>query len=133
MARARLLAAAAILALLVGAAGALAWWSAAVPRAGEATVRLEVVGPDGPLFNGTVRLANATAYTALLAANLTLQVDEYPGMGIYVRAIGPYAAHGASGWIFAVDRGAGWVEGDRSAARFALHDGDALRWSWTDG
>jgi len=129
MARARLVLAAALLALLVGAAGALAWWSAATPRAGEATVRVEVVGPDGPLYNGTVTLANATAYAALVATHLPLQVDDYPGMGVYVRAIGPYAAHGASGWIFFVN-GAG---GDRSAARYALHDGDTLRWTWTDG
>lgn len=133
MGRARLLLAASLLALLLGAAGALAWWSATETPPAGAQVRVSIVGPDGPLFNGTIRVANATALSALQAAareaNLTLGVQEYPGMGTYVSAIGPYAAHGASGWIYEVDG----APGDRSASRAPVHDGDVVAWRWTDG
>ncbi|GEM_PF-3717578 len=133
MGRARLAFAVALLALLLGGAGALAWWSAVSAPAGAAQVHVEIVGPQGALFNGTVRVANATALSALQeaarAGNLTVEVVEYPGMGAYVSRIGPYSAHGGAGWVYEVDG----VSGDRSAARLPLHDGDSLRWSWTDG
>lgn len=137
MAQTRLLAAAGILAVLLVATGALAWWSLATTRTETAAVHVVIVGPTGALFDGVVRVENATAYAALRAAaeagNLSLDVEDYPGMGLYVRAVGGFAAKGPAGWIYEVDRGEGWVSGDRSAARYALHEGEALRWSWTDG
>lgn len=124
-----------MLAALLGT-GAVAAWGLSQQRAGDAgAFAVEVVGPDGPLFIETVELEDATALTALQAAvaarGLTLSIEEYPGMGAYVRAVGPYRASGTSGWIYEVHRGDEWISGDRSAEVFALQKGDALRWSWT--
>lgn len=126
----RLLLAAALLVLVGAGAAALAALQRDAPGAsGEFPV--EVVGPGGALHAGPVRLANATALDALLATGLRVETAEYPGMGAYVVAVEGHRAAGASGWVFEVMRGGEWRSGDRSAARFALEPGDAVKWSWT--
>jgi hypothetical protein len=135
MGAARLVGVLAILLALAGGGLALAAWNRDAPSSGVASYPVEVVGPEGVLFQGTVRVENATALSALEAAaahaGLGLKVQRYPGMGSYVRAIGPYEAAGASGWTYEVKRGDAWTTGDRSAEYFPLAPGDALRWRWT--
>lgn len=136
MASFRLPAALLLLALLVGGAGALAYrYTAGQGTAGGYDV--QVVGPEGALFEGTVQVdaRNATALGVLLAAareaGLAVETEEYPGMGTYVRAVGGHRAAGASGWLYEVRQEGAWVHGDRSAAYAALAPGDAVRWTWT--
>lgn len=129
------------LVLLVAAlalAGGVAAWGYAQPRAGEsATYDVSALGPSGPLLEERVDVADATALSALQAAatraGFALDLEEYPGMGTYVRAVGGHRASGASGWVYEVLRGGTWTSGDRSAAVYPLQKGDALRWSWTAG
>lgn len=126
-----------LLAALAGT-GAVAAWGMSQQREGDSgTYAVEAIGPDGPLFLETVALDDATALRALEVAaerrGFALTLEEYPGMGTYVRAIGPHVAAGASGWVYEVERGGSWISGDRSAEIFALQKGDALRWSWTSG
>lgn len=128
----------AFLVVVLAGTGAVAAWGLSQQRAGDAgSFEVEAVGPEGRLFLTTVALEEATALSALIAAadenELPLSVEEYPGMGTYVRAIGPYRAEGAMGWIYEVRRDGEWVSGDRSAAYFGLQKGDALRWTWTSG
>lgn len=131
----RLVLAAGLLALLVGGSVALAAWQLA-PAVGDAAPhRVEIVGPDGvALFEGDVQVESASALTLLRAAadkaGLTLEIEEYPGMGAYVRAVGPHRASGPSGWIYEVEKEGRWVGGDRSAAHYPLAEGEALRWKW---
>lgn len=137
MARARLLVAAALLALTVGAAGALAYWSATREPAASGAFAVTIVGPgNATLWSGRVDVENATALSALQAAgkvaSLEVKTRDYPGLGTYVWSIGGHEARRADGWIYEVDRGQGWVAGDRSADQVALRAGDALRWRWTD-
>lgn len=131
----RLLLSGALLLALLGGAAALAAWQHQPPGgAGEHAV--EIIGPEGPLFSGVVEVEQATALSALVAAadaaGLALTLEEYPGMGTYVRAVGPYRAEGSSGWIYEVrPEGGEWILGDRSAALYPLQPGDAVRWRWT--
>lgn len=138
MVRARLAVALALLALMLGAAGALAYWSATRTQGESGAYPVTLEGPgNATLWSGRVEIANATGLAVLQAAakqaGLDVKTREYPGMGTYVYAVGAYEARGASGWIFEVDRGHGWEAGDRAADRVALHPGDAVRWRWTDG
>lgn len=136
MVRARLLLAATLLALLLGSTAGLAWWSQRGEGAsGEFPVL--VVGPDdAELARVDVRLENATALDALLAAadaaGLDVRTVEYPGMGTYVASIDGHAAGGAAGWVYEVRRGGQWIFGDRSAAFFTLEPGDEVRWRWSN-
>lgn len=120
---------------LVGGAGALAWYGALSPPGDTAAYRVVVVGPEGELLNATAQVENATALSALQVAagdaGLALVLEEYPGMGTYVRAIGGHRATGASGWVYHVLGDATWVAGDRSAASYPLQAGETVRWSWT--
>lgn len=126
----RLLVAIGLVVALVAGGAALASWGWA-GRGATGEFRVEVVGPSGPLFNGTIHADNATAFSALQATGLTLTTDDYPGMGTYVRAVAGIEATGATGWVYEVLRDGAWLSGDRSSAKFALEPGDALRWSWT--
>lgn len=128
-----------LLALLVGGAGAYALLADRAPGAAGAYL-VSVEGPRGVLlFEGSVDVEGATALSVLQAAaqeaGLALELEEYPGMGTYVRAIGPYRATGGSGWVYEVRaQGAdAWASGDRSAELYDLRPGDALRWRWTEG
>jgi len=128
----------AILAAVLLGTGAVAAWGFSQQRVGDAgEFEVEAVGPEGPLFLETVRLEDATALSALQAAasarGLGLDLEEYPGMGTYVRGVGEHRAEGATGWIYEVERDGAWISGDRSAEFFGLQKGDALRWSWTAG
>lgn len=133
----RLLLSAFLLAALLAGAGALAWWSQASGPGDTDRYAVEIVGPGGALFEGTVSVENATALSALQAAareaGLEVDLEEYPGMGTYVRAVGPHRAGGPSGWVYQVRVEGEWVSGDRSAADRPLRSGEALRWSWTEG
>lgn len=124
------------LVLVVGAAGALAAWGMQRVPGDTSEYRVEVVGPSGTLMDERVAVEDATVLRALQAAaeqrNVTLRVETYPGMGTYVRAIAGVEAEGASGWIYEVNRGGAWRNGDRSAELFALQKGDSVRWTWTD-
>lgn len=124
-----------LLGLALAAAGALAASALWRSDGADGLFGVEVVGPDGRLLDETVRVEDATALRALAAAaqerGVALALEEHPGMGTYVRAIGPYEAKGASGWIYEVGRGGEWIFGDRSAAFFALDEGDRVRWSWS--
>lgn len=124
----------AALAATLGAAAALAAWGA--PGVGATgSFDLEVLGPQGALLSERVEAADATALSLLQVAcaarGIEIELERYPGMGAYVRAIGGHRAEGASGWVYEVQRGGVWVNGDRSAEDFPLQKGDALRWSWT--
>lgn len=136
MAALRLVVALALLASLGAAAAALVAYGQGGAGA-TGTYPVEIVGPDGVLYAGEVQVAEATALRVLQAAadeaGLTLTLDEYPGMGTYVRGIGPHQASGASGWVYEVRRDGAWTPGDRSAALRPLAAGDAVRWSWTEG
>lgn len=114
-----------------GAAALAAWRLPGVGASGAFEV--EVIGPGGPLFAGTLRVENATALAALLATGLPVVTEDYPGMGAYVRAVAGHEAAGAEGWVYEVLRGGAWRSGDRSADAFPLEPGDAVRWSWTHG
>lgn len=125
--------------LLVAGAGAVAVaaWHGPGPAPQTGSFDVGITGPaNASLFRGVVQVENATALSALRVAcekaGLALEVESYPGMGEYVRAIGGHRASGASGWIYEVSRGGATVSGDRSAAAFALHKGDALQWRWVD-
>lgn len=130
--------AAALALLAAGAAvGAAAYASTRAGPGATGAFDVEVVGPDGPVLSATVEVEDATALSALQAAaaraGVDVRTERYPGMGVYVRAIGPHAASGPSGWIYEVRRDGAWTGGDRSAASFPLQPGDALRWRWTEG
>lgn len=133
----RLAASALVLLLVLGGAGALAAWGWQRAEGATATYRVEALGPEGPILAEEVVVENATVLRALEAAaaraGFALDVERYPGMGAYVRAIGPWEAGGPAGWVYEVHRDGAWVSGDRSAERFALQKGDAVRWSWTAG
>lgn len=123
-----------LLAMLLLVSAALAtWWGPAAGPGGAYDVTIE--GPDGILFAGTVAVDEATALSVLEAAageaGLALETETYPGMGTYVRAVGEHRAHGPDGWVYEVRRDGAWTLGDRSAARYALEEGDAVRWRWT--
>lgn len=116
--------------------GAVAVWGASGLRAGDTDeYAITAIGPDGALFDTRARVANATALAALRVAaedaGHALTLEEYPGMGTYVRAIGEHVADGPYGWIYEVHRDGAWISGDRSAAHYPLQKGDALRWTWT--
>lgn len=125
-----------ILALVgaVGGAAALAVWALPATGATDAYPVL-VLGPEGPLLDVTVTVESATVLLALEQAcaerAIDLEVERFPGMGTYVRAIAGHRADGADGWIYEVLRDGAWINGDRSAEYFALEGGDAVRWSWT--
>lgn len=123
------------MAALLGTGAVVAWGLSQQHEGEDGRYEVEALGPDGRLFLETVALEDATALSALQAAaaaqGIALALEEYPGMGTYVRGIGGHRAEGASGWIYEVQRDGSWIGGDRSAAFFGLQKGDALRWSWT--
>jgi hypothetical protein len=133
----RLAVAVALLVLVSAGALAVAAWERAAPPSSALDVHVTVVGPSNVTwFDADVRVANATALSALRATGLPLQTEEYPGMGTYVRGVGNATARGASGWVYEVSRAGApgsWTQGDRSAALYPLRPGDALRWRWVDG
>lgn len=121
-----------LLAVVAAGAVAVAALQDRAPGAGGA-FDVEVIGPQGALFAGPVRVDAATALLALQATGLELETRTYPGMGTYVVSVAGHEASGPSGWVYEVLRGGAWSSGDRSAERYALEPGDALRWSWTRG
>lgn len=133
----RLVVAALLLVTSVAAAGAAYVTMRSADEGASGTYGIDIVGPHGSLFSGELQVENATALSVLLAAaergGFEVELEEFPGMGAYVRAIGGHRAEGASGWVYEVWRDGAWASGDRSAAWHPLREGDALRWKWTDG
>lgn len=126
------------LVVALGAAGALATWGMQRETGDADRYPVQVVGPSGiVVLDTTVHVEAATVLLVLRSAaeaeGVPLELVEYPGMGTYVRAIGGHRAAAATGWIYEVQRDGAWISGDQSAAYFALHNGDATRWTWTDG
>lgn len=132
----RLVVAALLLAISVAAAGAAYVSLRGGDPGASGTYGIDVIGPDGALFSGEVVVENATALSVLLVAadraGFDVELEDYPGMGTYVRAIGGHRAHGATGWVYEIWRDGAWTSGERSAAWQPLEEGDALRWKWTD-
>ncbi|MES2156104.1 MAG: hypothetical protein V4510_13300 [bacterium] len=97
---------------------------------------VSVVGPDGPWWNGTVRVASgATVLDATRSAaahNFTLDVQEQ-ALGAYVRGIGPYFETRTGGWNFCIDSGAGFVWVGVAADQRPLHRGERIQWRWAEG
>jgi len=126
-----------LLVLALGAAGALAAYGAQRQEGADASFHVLALGPEGPLLDEAVEVEDATVLRALEAAaaraGLALRLEEYPGMGTYVRSIGQWTAQGATGWVYEVERDGAWRSGDRSAEFYALEKGDAMRWTWTSG
>jgi hypothetical protein len=137
MAVSRLAVAAALLAMLGGL------WLLDGPGRHAATPAADypvwILDPSGQTFwNGTVHLGpNATALAALQAAgtagNFSLQVEQHPAFGAYVRAIGPYAETSTGGWNFCVDSGQGWRWVPMSAGVRILAPGERVQWHWWSG
>jgi len=133
-----------LLAALAAVAVGLAAWTPGDKETGAAHVAVEVTGPDGVLFQGTVEAGSPTALGALRAAaeaaGLAVETRAYSGLGsgcrgVYVEQVGPYRAEGSAGWVYEV-RDAGqdaWRRPMHSAACEGLDHGNAVRWLWTDG
>lgn len=126
-----------VLALVASGAGAAAYVATRGADAVAGTHAVRIEGPAGTLFDDSVSVERATALSVLLAAagkgGFGVEVDEYPGLGAYVRAIAGHEASGTSGWIYEVSSAdGGWVAGDRSAALRALAPGEAVRWRWIE-
>lgn len=134
----RLLLSVALLAVTLGAAGALAAWGMQRAQGDSGAFGVIALGPDGtPILDATVAVADATVLLVLeratAEAGLQLELETYPGMGTYVRSIAGHRASGATGWIYEVQREGAWHSGDRSAEHYPLQKGDATRWTWTGG
>lgn len=123
----RALLAATLLVLALAALAAVAWstMGGGPGDAGEHDVL--VVGPEGTLYDGRTSAPEATALSLLQATGLDVEVETYPGMGAFVRAIEGHAAQGGAGWIYEVDG----APGDRSPAERALAAGERLAWRWS--
>lgn len=70
----------------------------------------------------------ASVYDALVATGVSVNARNTP-LGVYVAAIGGLAEKehgGESGWKYAVNG----VDGDRSAGKMTLSDGDSVRWRY---
>lgn len=85
------------------------------------------------MHNGTLRVRDATALSALEAAGAAAAFDvetqPYPGTGTYVVRIGTWRADGAEGWLYCVGRSP-CVHPPLAADRYALKEGDLLQWHW---
>lgn len=108
-----------------------------IETASRAEVEVAVLPPGAePLFNGTLVLENATAFSALARASevgrFAVETEDYPN-GLYVSSIGGIAAEGASGWVYVVERAGTLVSGDRASDAFGLRDGERVEWRWSDG
>lgn len=104
-------------------------------EAGTGEVRVSIVGRDGEtLWNGTVRVENATGLTALAEAarvgGFTYRVRDYGGMGAYVEEIAGQEASGPEGWKYWTLEDGRFVEGDRSSEFAPLQDGGWVHWRW---
>lgn len=107
------------------------------PEAASGAVRVVVTGPGAePIHDGTVDVENGTALDALLAAadagGFAVETRAY-SYGTYVVSIAGHRASGASGWIYAVERGGERRPADRAADLMPVGEGDTVRWTWTDG
>lgn len=129
----RLLATALLLALVVAGAWLL---RPVAPQGGAGDYAVALLGPDGFLWNGTVRLdaGNATALGALHAAaqqaGLSVAVGQ-TALGAYVRAVGPHAETATDGWCFFLLRDGRTEAPFGSADATGLRRGDAVLWSWS--
>lgn len=124
-----------LLAALLATTLALLERPAALDAPGEFPVQVE--GPDGPIWNGTLTVPHPTPLGALLAA------ADAGGFTVEVRGTGPSAyvvgvddhreGDGGAGWCYAVQRGATWSHPALGADAFSLRDGDRVRWHYAQG
>ena len=125
-------------------AGGIAWIATLAPEhaAGSGAFAVHVVGPDGPLANGTVALDGANALTALqalaAAQGFTVDVEEQAWIGDgctrhYVRGIAGHDETATGGWNFYVRRaGEAWEWQSMGAACRGLQPGEDLEWCWVE-
>lgn len=106
---------------------------------GSSDHSLLVLGPDGPLWNGTVHADPATPYQALLAAaeagGLDVHTRHYPGYApceLYVDRINDHQEGPDGGWIYEIRQGGAWKRPAVGACAYSLEPGDAIRWRYAD-
>ncbi len=120
-----------VAAILAAVAIAVTWWSYPVTQVEDTAVAdVEVDGPDGRIWNGTVVASPATAFHALLAASEAggFEVEwSGPAGSRYVSSIGGHDDRNG-GWCIQVDGEDSPVSGDSLPVR----DGQTVRWYWTD-
>lgn len=99
---------------------------------GEAEVRVVVAKNETELFDREIAVREPTALSALQEAGrlggFEVEVDTYPGQGAYVRRIAAWRETGTEGWLYCV--GDPCRHPPLAADRYALKDGDLLRWHW---
>lgn len=101
----------------------------------DAEYVVEVVGPDGPVWTGTVEISERTPLAVLLAAGSVGGFDvsvRGSGSMAYVESVAGYAETATGGWCYAVHRGVEDLSPSVGAGAFRLEEGDAVEWYWTD-
>lgn len=117
------------MALVIATAGVV-WLLEASPDGPRVTTQVEVIGPEGAIFEGNVT-SGPTAYDALMEAARVGDfqvVSTGAGASRFVTQIAGYRNAGAGGWCFAIDSGSGFVYAQIGAGQALLEDGDRLRW-----
>lgn len=129
---------AALAVLLVLGFAATAWaLEQPAAQAPDGEFAVHVVGPEGLLHEGTVRVADATELRVLQALaderGFAVHVDDLPGCGMdYVRGIAGHAETTTGGWNYYLRRDAAWEWQGRSAACPGLRAGDDVLWCWVE-
>lgn len=116
---------------VVGGLFALQFLTIARP-AGEAEVTVAVDRNGTALFDREIAVREPTALSALQRAaalgGFEVEVVEYPGQGAYVVRIAAWRATADEGWLYCV--GEPCTHPPLAADRYALKEGDRLRWHW---
>lgn len=97
---------------------------------------LVVVEPGGSVvYEGVVTPGNATALGVLDAGaddgGFPYETETH-GMGVQVVSINGTRNEGSSGWVYRVRSEGEWCWGDRSPDRYAVGEGDRVRWEWSE-
>lgn len=101
-----------------------------VPVGATGTFHVQIIGPDGVVFDGNVSARDATAYDVLLAASQVGGFDvQATGSGgtLFVTAIADTENDGAAGWCYEV-RDDGWTRPAIGADAYGLERDQASRW-----
>lgn len=90
-------------------------------------VTVDATAAEGDVLSeGAVSLPEgATAYDALMATKLSVNAEE-SSYGMYVTAVGGYAAEGSAGWMY-------YVNGEEASVacdEYELADGDEVSWTY---
>lgn len=115
--------------------GAMVWLAsyASAPTSAASAHAVQVTGPEGPIWNGTV---NGTTplevlHGAAAAGDFDVAVRG-SGASAYVVAIDGHE-EGAGGWCFLVGDAHGWSLPGVGAGAYGLDADEAVWWTWTDG